>query len=315
MTNILLITSDQHHYSCLGSDQPRDLHPGARPAGHGGDALRPRLHPQSGLHPGPVEHHHRALSQSPHGGLDDRGQAARRTCPPWGSSSPRPATPPPWWARPTSSPWPRRPESPSLEAQPTAARPGLLAGVPRPLVRLRPRGGLPQPRRRVARRAALRRLAGGAGALQLAGHFQPWPPDPDRIRRRHAWDLPEGLHYNVWIAERTIALIEQAHAQEQPFFLWASFPDPHPPYLVPQPWASMYRPEDMQPGTLIPGEHEANPPHFGLTQQQRPDFSPWASRTPTTASSPTSTRTRRCAGTWPSTTAWSASWTSRSGAS
>ena len=38
----------------------------------------------------------------------------------------------------------------------------------------------------------------------------------------------------------------------------------------------MYRPEDMQPGTLIPGEHEANPPHFGLTQQQRPDFSPWA---------------------------------------
>lgn len=31
----------------------------------------------------------------------------------------------------------------------------------------------------------------------------------------------------------------------KPFFVWASFFDPHPPYLVPEPWASMYDPKDI----------------------------------------------------------------------
>jgi arylsulfatase A-like enzyme len=34
----------------------------------------------------------------------------------------------------------------------------------------------------------------------------------------------------------------------------------------------MYDPQDMQPGTLTPEEHHGNPVHFGMTQQQRPDF-------------------------------------------
>jgi arylsulfatase A-like enzyme len=35
----------------------------------------------------------------------------------------------------------------------------------------------------------------------------------------------------------------------------------------------MYDPADMVPGTLLDEEHEMNPPHFGLTQQESPDFS------------------------------------------
>src|SRR5690606_28002608 len=61
----------------------------------------------------------------------------------------------------------------------------------------------------------------------------------------------------------------------KPFFHWASFHDPHPPYVVPEPWASMYDPADMEPGTLLPGELDAMPPHFGLTQLAEPDYSPW----------------------------------------
>lgn len=96
--------------------------------------------------------------------------------------------------------------------------------------------------------------------------------------REYAWDLPEEYHYSVWTADRSIAAIERASAAERPFFLWASFHDPHPPYLVPEPWASMYDPDAMEIGypldpPLAEGELDALPPHFALTQQEKPDFS------------------------------------------
>lgn len=108
-------------------------------------------------------------------------------------------------------------------------------------------------------------------------YFQPVSPEEKRkaVKRQHHWDLPEQFHYTTWTGERTIAQMEESAATDTPFFCWASFHDPHPPYLVSEPWASMYRPEDMEPGELTPGEHDANPPTFGLTQRERPDFSPW----------------------------------------
>jgi arylsulfatase A-like enzyme len=113
------------------------------------------------------------------------------------------------------------------------------------------------------------------GLANWADYFMAWPPDPDEPLREHAWDLPEELHYTTWTGERTIANIERAVEAGTPFFLWSSFHDPHPPYIVPEPWASMYDPADMDPGTMIPGELDAMPPHFRLTQEEHPDFSPW----------------------------------------
>jgi arylsulfatase A-like enzyme len=106
-------------------------------------------------------------------------------------------------------------------------------------------------------------------------YFADWPRDREDMERRRAmrcWDLPEEFHYTRWTAERTIAHIERAAAAGRPFLTWASFHDPHPPYSVPEPWASMYDPQDMVPGELAPGEHEKNPPHFGMTQQEQPRF-------------------------------------------
>jgi arylsulfatase A-like enzyme len=94
-------------------------------------------------------------------------------------------------------------------------------------------------------------------------------------RRYGAWELPEAYHYTTWTAERAIAFIQKSKLEKRPFFLWASFHDPHPPYLVPEPWASMYDPEDMIPGRLEPGEHSKNPPHFAKTQEEDPDFGSW----------------------------------------
>jgi len=111
------------------------------------------------------------------------------------------------------------------------------------------------------------------GLANWRDYFQEWPPNPDAPKRQHAWDLPEEHHYTRWTAERTIANIEASAKRNQPFFLWASFHDPHPPYLVSEPWASMYRPEDMEPGRLTPGEMDGMPPHFQKTQEEKPDFS------------------------------------------
>ncbi len=89
----------------------------------------------------------------------------------------------------------------------------------------------------------------------------------------HTWPIPEEYHYNTWIAERTNALLEQYRSEEEPFFLWSSFFDPHPDYLVPEPWDKMYDPEKLTIPGVTPGEHAKNPPHFGMTQEEKPDFS------------------------------------------
>ncbi|HET6454102.1 MAG TPA: sulfatase-like hydrolase/transferase, partial [Armatimonadota bacterium] len=109
------------------------------------------------------------------------------------------------------------------------------------------------------------------GLKNWRDYFWKWPENEPK--RKHHWDLPEKYHYSCWTAERTIAYMEQCKAEDKPFFLWSSFQDPHPPYLVPEPWASMYDPNDMVPGKLTPGEHDLNPPHFQKTQEAKPDFS------------------------------------------
>ena len=91
-------------------------------------------------------------------------------------------------------------------------------------------------------------------------------------RRDGHWQLPEQYHYTTWTGQRTIAAIERAHQQGKPFFIWSSYHDPHPPYCVPEPWASMYDPADMQPGELVEGELEGMPPPHRMTQDPHADF-------------------------------------------
>lgn len=90
---------------------------------------------------------------------------------------------------------------------------------------------------------------------------------------KHTWPIPEQFHYNTWIAERTNALLTRYQQQKEPFFLWSSFFDPHPDYLVPKPWDTMYDPETLTIPQLVKGEHDRNPSHYALTQQKHPDFS------------------------------------------
>ncbi len=101
------------------------------------------------------------------------------------------------------------------------------------------------------------------------------PPTGNNDGQRRKWLIPEEFHYDRWIAERTCALMEAYAGADESFLLWASFFDPHPAYLVPEPWDAMYDPDELTVPRLVPGEHDANPPHFRLTQEPAPDFSPW----------------------------------------
>ena len=59
------------------------------------------------------------------------------------------------------------------------------------------------------------------------------------------WSLPEEYNGSSWVADRSIAAIDRAKEDDKPFFLWSSFQDPHNPYVTPEPWASMYDPSTL----------------------------------------------------------------------
>ena len=78
-------------------------------------------------------------------------------------------------------------------------------------------------------------------------------------QQRGHWNLPEEYHQNNWIAEETNARLDDYAKKQEPFFLWASFFDPHPPYLVPSPWSEMYAGAGIPLPRAEPGEHEKSP--------------------------------------------------------
>ena len=92
----------------------------------------------------------------------------------------------------------------------------------------------------------------------------------------HIWTIPEEYHYNTWIVERTHARLAAAAESDRPFFLWASFPDPHAPLGAPECWIRQYDPDRMPVPSVAEDEHERNPPHFALTRERDPDFSAWS---------------------------------------
>lgn len=61
--------------------------------------------------------------------------------------------------------------------------------------------------------------------------------------------LPAADHPSQWIADRSIAFIEEK--REEPWYLFSSFIHPHPPLSPPAPWHKLYRPS-MMPEPFMP---------------------------------------------------------------
>lgn len=111
------------------------------------------------------------------------------------------------------------------------------------------------------------------GCLNWRDYFEEPTGKAIKGKQMHSWALPEEYHYGTWIAERSNAMLETYARNDENFYLWASFPDPHPKYLVPKPWDTMYDPATLTVPTVKEGEHDKNPPHFQMTQTETPDFS------------------------------------------
>jgi len=82
----------------------------------------------------------------------------------------------------------------------------------------------------------------------------------EHAKYRSLWDpgdldvRPE-LHYNHWIADRTIEYLGERGCKDNPFFIWCSFPDPHFPFSAVKKWADRYRDADIR---LPPSALEVN---------------------------------------------------------
>ena len=77
--------------------------------------------------------------------------------------------------------------------------------------------------------------------------------------------IPAELHYNHWIADRTMAFIERL-GEDENFFAWCSFPDPHHPFAACKPYSEMYDPASLTlPETFFARENPAA--HSALRKQ------------------------------------------------
>jgi len=84
--------------------------------------------------------------------------------------------------------------------------------------------------------------ADGRGADRIALYKTALPPCTDA---HQTWNsaLPVAWHNSTWVGNRTIDYL-RAH-REEPFCLWASFPDPHQPFDAPAPWCYLHHPDDV----------------------------------------------------------------------
>ena len=120
----------------------------------------------------------------------------------------------------------------------------------------------------------------GGHVNEIYGEYKDWLQDDhpdayDRIDFDHPdngrgktfqvlreWTLPEELHYNRWIADNCIDFLEDRADDSEPFFQWCSFPDPHNPYAAPEPWGSMYDPNDVELPSRREDELDDLPPFY-----------------------------------------------------
>jgi len=82
--------------------------------------------------------------------------------------------------------------------------------------------------------------------------------------------IPEAHHGSTWVADRTVEYLRQY--RNRPFFCWASWIAPHLPWNAPEPFASMY-PAD-----------QVDPPHnWDQPRETLPPLMRWAKETSDTA--------------------------------
>ena len=85
--------------------------------------------------------------------------------------------------------------------------------------------------------------ADGLGDRKNALYRERRPPLTDAVQ---TWNsaLPVAWHNSTWVGDQAIRWLDR-HA-DQPFCMWASFPDPHHPFDAPEPWSRLHHPDEIR---------------------------------------------------------------------
>ena len=72
--------------------------------------------------------------------------------------------------------------------------------------------------------------------------------------------IPTDMHYSRWASERAIEFLDQERPEDDPFFLWVNFFDPHHPFVAPQEYLDRYDPDALPGPVGFEGELASKPP-------------------------------------------------------
>jgi arylsulfatase len=93
---------------------------------------------------------------------------------------------------------------------------------------------------------------------------------PCRVPQAWRTRVPEELYPTTFVAERTIAYLEQhAATGGGPFFVQCSFPDPHHPFTPPGRYWDMYDPDEMMAPATCHAPGDSAPPNLRWMHEQR----------------------------------------------
>lgn len=112
-----------------------------------------------------------------------------------------------------------------------------------------------------------------------SGHYYQWlleqGVDPEQMQgRAHALTTYDGwaqvyqpmvsadMYPTNFVTERTIELLDDYAATDKPFFLCASYPDPHHPFTPPGAYHGMYSPDEIPLTGSFWDEHADSAPHY-----------------------------------------------------
>jgi len=84
--------------------------------------------------------------------------------------------------------------------------------------------------------------------------------------------LPPAWHNSSWVADRTIARLNAVADKDEPFCIWASFPDPHHPFDCPLPWSLLHNPKDVDLPTHRTLDLERRPWWHRAALEGKPDI-------------------------------------------
>ncbi|UFU03088.1 sulfatase-like hydrolase/transferase [Ruania suaedae] len=118
--------------------------------------------------------------------------------------------------------------------------------------------------------------AGGPVRDRAHGDFDAWLDELDFGVATEATPFPLESQLPYRIVSDAIADLDAAAEREGPQFLWASFPEPHNPFQVPEPYFSLFAEEEIPPRAHGPEAARAKGGHWRwlqeLFEEKRPGY-------------------------------------------